>query len=322
MINWAILGAGSVARRRVIPALQANDRCSIGGLMVRDLDRARDLAGEFGVPHAYDNTTDLLADGQTDAVYISSPVNLHCEHVLAAAAAGKHVLCEKPMAMSASECERMIQACQQADVQLQVCFVLRGWPIYHQIKQIIDAGRLGQLVEIRAHLAKWNPRTPGEWRLDPAQSGGGAFTDVGSHYLDLFRYLAGDFACISYMQSSAVHGWPVEESGFAMVEFRSGAHGLLSVSCAVPCAGHVLEVFGTEGTLLLGKDLRLVSPDGETVWPVEYPDYYSGLVDNFCDGVDSGATPLASGVDGLRNSQAIHRAYESAREGRRLELPG
>ena len=321
MVRWGILGAGSVARRRVLPAINANARCALQGLMVRDLERARAFANEFGAAQAYGSVEDLLADADVDAVYVSSPVNLHCEHVLAAAAAGKHVLCEKPMAMSPDECRRMVDACAAAGVHLEICFVLRGWPVYQQIKELIDSGRLGQLVELRAHLAKWTQRTGGEWRLDPAQSGGGAFVDVGSHYLDLLRYLAGDMARIGYMQSSAVHGWPVEESGFAMVEFRSGAHGLLSVSCAVPSAGHMLEVFGTEATLLLGKDLRLVTADGEESWPVVFPDYYSGLLESFCRGVEEGSAPLASGLDGLRNTEIIHTAYEADRQGRVLDLP-
>ncbi|MFH1570667.1 MAG: Gfo/Idh/MocA family oxidoreductase, partial [Gemmatimonadota bacterium] len=117
--------------------------------------------------------------------YVSSPVDLHCQQVLAAAAAGKHVLCEKPMALSPEECRRMIAACDAADVHLEVCFVLRGWPVYQQVRDLVDRGRLGRLVELRAHLARWTPRRPGEWRLDPARSGGGAFMDVGAHYLDL-----------------------------------------------------------------------------------------------------------------------------------------
>ena len=321
MVRWGVLGAGSVARRRVMPAIDVNERSSLRALMVRDRDRARALADEFGAVEAYDRADDLLGDAEVEAVYVSSPVNLHCEHVLAAAAAGKHVLCEKPMALCADECQRMIDACDGAGVHLEVCFVLRGWPVYHQVKRLIDDGRLGKLVELRAHLAKWTPRTPGEWRLDPAQSGGGAFMDVGSHYLDLFRYLAGDFARIGYMDSSAVHGWQVEESGFALAEFTSGAHGLLSVSCAVPCAGHVLEIFGTQGTLLLGKEMRLVTADGEETWPVEFPDYYSGLLEHFCRCVEQGGAPLASGLDGLRNIETINTAYEAGRQGRVLDLP-
>ena len=320
MVRWGILGAGSVARRRVLPAIAAHEGSRLQALMVRDPERAAALAAEHGAQRACADVDDLLGDPEVDAVYVSSPVDLHCEHVLAAAAAGKHVLCEKPMALSVDECRRMIDACAAAGVHLEVCFVLRGWPIYQQVRRLIREGRLGHLVELRAHLAKWTPRTPGEWRLDPSRSGGGAFIDVGSHYLDLFRYLAGDLARISYMDSDVIHRWPVEESGFALLEFHSGAHGLLSVSCAVPHAGHVLEVFGSEGSLLLGKELRLLRDDREQSWPVEFPDYYSGLLRHFCGCVERGGEALASGLDGLRNIEAIAGAYRAGREGRVVAL--
>ena len=321
MVRWGVLGAGSVARRRVMPAMRANPQCAIQALMVRDLERAEQLAAEFGAARPCDRADDLLADPEVDAVYVSSPVFLHCEHVLAAAARGKHVLCEKPMAMTSDECRRMIAACEEAGVHLEICFVLRGWPIYHQVKEILDGGTLGRLVEVRAHLAKWTPRQEGEWRLDPEKSGGGTLVDVGSHYLDLFRFLAGDLARIAFMGSSAVFGWKVEESAFALVEFAQGAHGTLSASCAVPHAGNVLELFGTEGTLLLGADLRLITRAGEKVLPASFPDYYSGLLDHFCRRAAEGGAALASGTDGLRNVEAIDAAYRSAREGGIVEVP-
>jgi predicted dehydrogenase len=321
MIRWGILGAGSVARRRVIPAMLADPGSTVQCLLVRDPERAAQLAGELGVATHTHQVEALVNDPLVDAVYVSSPVDLHQEHVLAAAEAGKHVLCEKPMARSAAECTQMIAACQHAGVHLELCFVLRGWPIYQQVRDLVLTGRLGRLVELRAHLAKWTPRRPDEWRLDPARSGGGALNDVGSHYLDLFRFLAGDFARIAYRGSHAVFGWPVEESGFALLEFAAGAHGLLSVSCTVPHAGHVLEIFGTEGTLLLGRGLSLHSAAGEQTWPVVYPDYYAGLLARFRAAVEEGAEPLTTGLDGLRNVEAIQTAYRSEREGRILELP-
>ena len=140
--------------------------------------------------------------------------------------------------------------------------------------------------------------------------------------LDLFRYLAGDLKSIASMGSSAIFGWPVEESAFALLEFACGAHGSLSASCTVPHSGNVLELYGTEGALFLGDDLRTVTGAGEESAPAEFPDYYSGLLDHFCRSVEQGGKPLASGEDGLRNVEAIEGAYRSAREGRIVQLPG
>ncbi len=321
-VRWGVLGAGSVARRRVMPAMNENSRCELKALMVRDLVRSEKLAEEFGADRAYDRVDALLEDPEVDAVYVSSPTYLHCEHVRAAAERGKHVFCEKPMALSPEECREMTAACERAGVHLEVCFVLRGWPVYHQVKAVVDSGRLGQVVELRAHLTKWTPREEGEWRLDPQKGGGGALMDVGSHYLDLFRYLEGDFARIAYMESSAVFGETVEESAFVTVEFKSGAHGILGVSFAVSHSGNVLEVYGTEGTLLLGKDMVIITAEGEETHPAVFSDYYSGLLAHFCRCVEEGGEPMASGEDGLRNLEVIEAAYRAGREERVLEVPG
>ncbi|MFH1570530.1 MAG: Gfo/Idh/MocA family oxidoreductase, partial [Gemmatimonadota bacterium] len=114
MVRWGVLGAGSVARRRVMPAMAASPRRRLQTLMVRDRERARRLAAEFGATSSCDRVGELISDPEVDAVYVSSPVDLHCQQVLAAAAAGKHVLCEKPMALSPEECRRMIAACDAA----------------------------------------------------------------------------------------------------------------------------------------------------------------------------------------------------------------
>ena len=319
-VRWGVLGAGSVAQRRVIPAMNALDGCEVGALMVRDPDRARGLANQFGVPRSFDSATALIEDPDTDAVYISSPPSLHCEQVEAAARAGKHVLCEKPMALSTGECRTMIDACSAADVHLQICFVLRGWPIYTRVREMLASGHLGQIVEARAHLAKWTPRKKGEWRLDPDQGGGGVLIDVGSHYIDLFRFLIGDLSRVAAMTSSNVFDAGVEESAFMLFEFASGAHASIVATGAVPYSGNVLEIFGTKGALLLGKELRIITEEGETSEPVSFPDYYSGLLMSFCGCVESGGEPLASGTDGLRNTEAIQAAYRSVEEGRTVEL--
>lgn len=319
-VRWGILGAGSVAQRRVIPAMQGLQSCQVGAIMVRDQDRARQLATGSGVPRAYTSVDGLLHDTELDAVYVSSPPNLHSEHVVAAAECGLHVLCEKPMALSTDECRRMIDACAAAGVHLEVCFVLRGWPIYQRVRQIITDGRLGQIVEIRAHLAKWTPRKPGEWRLDPRQGGGGVLIDVGSHYIDLFRFLLGDLTQVTAMTSDRVFGAGVEESAFMLFAFAGGEHGTIAATSAVPIAGNVLEIFGTRGALLLGKTLRVVTTEEETDEPAEFPDYYRGLLDHFCRCVESGGEPMASGEDGLTNIAVIQAAYRSVAQARTVAV--
>jgi len=318
-LKWGVLGAGSVAKRRVIPTMQALEGHEISALMVRDMERAQSIAGQLGVPNAHCQAEQLIHDDDVNAVYVSSPVNLHQEHVLAVAEAGKHVLCEKPMGMTVSECEEMIAVCDRAGVHLQVCFVMRGWDIYGRIRRMISNERFGQIVEIRAHLAKWSPDQSG-WRLDPSQSGGGVLMDMGAHYFDLFRFLVGDFSRVGFMGSSDAFNWGVEDTAFVTTKFENGAHGVMGLSFAIPNNGNVLEIYGTKGSLFLGNELRIATENGEETESVVFPDYYSGLLTNFGDCVNGKAEPIASGMDGLKNIEVIESAYQSGRDGRFVAL--
>lgn len=313
-MNWGIIGAGSVAQRRVMPAINALEGQRISALMVRDQARANELAETHRADRGYTTVEAVVSNPDVEAVYVSSPVNLHRDHVLAAANAGKHVLCEKPMAMTSDACREMITVCETAGVTLGVCFVLRGWAIYQRIRKLIRDGQLGTLIELRAHLAKWTPRETDDWRLDPAQSGGGTLVDVATHYLDLFRYLAGEITEIAYMGSSRVFQWPVEETAHALVAFDSGAHGTVTASCTIPHGGNVLEVYGSEGTILLGKTLTIRTGSEEVEEAVVYPDYYSGLLADFVRCAETGRAPIASGEDGLRGLEVVEAAYRSGRE--------
>lgn len=313
-MNWGILGAGSVAQRRVIPALHALDGQQITGLLVRDLGRAEQLVQALDAGRAYDSVDALVEDPNIDIIYVSSPVNLHEAHVLKAAAAGKHILCEKPMAMSSTACETMNAACEKAGVSLGVCFVLRGWPIYQRIRDLIGEGQFGTVVELRSHLAKWTPRESGDWRLDPGQSGGGTLIDVATHYLDLFRFLAGEITKVAYMGSSRVFKWPVEETAHTLLEFDSGVHGSVTASCTIPNGGNVVEVYGSEGSVFLGRTLRIVKGADVQEEEIVYPDYYSGLLRDFVSSVAEGRSPIASGQDGLRGMQIVEAAYQSEKE--------
>ncbi len=319
-LNWGVLGAGSVAQRRVIPTMQSLGGHEVSALMVRDMKRAQAIAAQFNVPNAYDQVDTLIDDRNVNAIYVSSPVHLHRDHVLAVAKAGKHVLCEKPMGLTVSECEQMVMACDKAGVHLQVCFVLRGWEIYHRIKKMITNDTFGKIVEIRAHLAKWTPFDDGGWRLDPSQSGGGVLMDMGAHYLDLFRFLVGDFTHVSYMGSSDVFGWDIEDTAFVTTRFQNGTHGVLGLSFAIPHNGNVLEIYGTKGSLFLGSSIRVVTEKGETTESMTFPDYFSGLLANFRDCINGKGKPIASGWDGLRNIEVIEAAYQSGRDGRTIAL--
>lgn len=323
-IRWGILGASGIAHRRTMPAIQQAKYATLQALMVRDLEWARKLAEEHGARAYYDRVEDLLADPEVDAVHVATPVYLHRDLVLQAAEHGKHVLCEKPMAMNGAECREMIAACSANGVMLQMGLVLRFHPALRNIREIVRSGQLGMILEARTQLLKWMPRGGNSWRIKPEMAGGGVIMDIGSHAIDLLCYLLGDVAEVIAFTGNRVFGWAVEDTGSVMLRFRDGAWGKVAVSFGVPHAGSFLEVYGTEGTLLVYSDTphvegwRVRTYVGGEIKEWEAPGVvlYKELVEHFARAVEGTEEPAAPGNVGLRNVEIMEAAYRSAQEKR------
>ena len=209
-LKWGVLGAGSVAQRRAMPAIQKAAGAELHALFSRDPARAKQLATEHNAKRAYSNVDDLLTDTEIDAIYVSTPVNLHCEQVIAAAEQGLHVLCDKPMALTPQECEQMIDACRTNGVHLQICFLFRFHSCFQQIKTWVNEGRLGQIVHGRMPFLKKYLLKPDEWRAQPDKGGGGCLMDLGPHSVDMLRYLIGEVTEVSAFCDSVLHNYEVE----------------------------------------------------------------------------------------------------------------
>src|SRR5262245_2792550 len=184
-IRWGVIGAGDIVRRRVAPALRDSPRCELVAI-----SRARaslaDEAKALGAARWYPRWRDLVADPDIHSVYIATPVHVHAEQTIAAAEAGKHVLCEKPMAMTAAECDRMIAACRSNGVKLGIAYYRRFYPVVARVKAILESGEIGQPVVAHMSSFEWfdpAPDHPRGWLLNPAIAGGGPMMDFGCHRL-------------------------------------------------------------------------------------------------------------------------------------------
>ncbi len=321
-VKWGIVGASGIAHRRTMAAINVAENNNLYALMVRDMDRAEKLAREHGVPVYYDSVEDILSDPEVDAVHIATPVYLHCEHVTQAAEHGKHVLCEKPMALSVDECKRMIDVCKQNGVCLEVCFLMRFHANYNKIKQIIESGDLGEIIEARVSMMKWYPIEEGLWRRDPARAGGGVLMDMGSHAIDLLSFLLGDVSKVSAFISSQIGKWEVEETATVLMQTKSGAHTLASTSFVVSHGGNMLEIYGTKGSILVGGGKTRVYVNGD-VREVSSPgaNLYTEQVEHFARYMAGEEQPVVPGITGLKNIQIISAAYESARTGSTVAIP-
>ena len=324
-LKWGVLGAGSVAQRRAMPAITKADGAELHALLSRDATRAKRLAHEHGATNAYTTVDALYADDALDAIYVSTPVHLHCEQVIAAAERGLHVLCDKPMALTPQQCSEMIAACEANDVHLQTCFLFRFHSCFKQIRTWVSDGRFGQIVHARMPFLKQYQLTPDEWRAQPEQGGGGCFMDLGPHSVDLLRYLIGEVNAVSAFYNSATQGAAVEDTGGIFMRFDNGAQAFTDLSFSVPQCDIVLELYGTEGTVWVYNDngWKIKTHfDGETALiPSEYEDLYQYQFEHFAACVQEGATPITTGNDGLRANEILAAAYRSGETGQVVSCP-
>ncbi len=175
-LNFGVIGAGGIARRRTIPGMLKAKNCRLVAVM-NPSDPER-IAKEFKVPQAYRREEELLADPEVEAVYIASPVQHHARQIMQCAEAGKHILCEKPLTRDLREARKVAAVCRKQGVLLQDGYMMKFHGAHVKVKELIDKGRLGRIVYLRAQLSCWYPKMAGAWRQDP-KNGGGALTRHG-----------------------------------------------------------------------------------------------------------------------------------------------
>lgn len=322
MIGWGVLGCGDITDKRGAPAINAQEQSRL----VSFQSRSPELAADFATRHASVRWTtsraELLADAEVTAVYVATEHHRHCEDVVAAAEAGKHVLCEKPMANSVADCRRMIEACEANGVALQIAYYRRYYPKLIRMKELLDAGAIGQPVNVQVHFGNRVPLeqvTPRNWRLIAAQSGGGALVDTGSHRLDLLCWMLGEperVAAFAETQELPVTATDLET---LLIRMANGVHVGTSHSYRASTEDR-FDIFGTHGLLSAtsvdGASLRLVTDGDEERWELpRHTNVHFPLIDDFARRLDAGEPSLYTGEDGLQASRIIEAAYESARTG-------
>ena len=261
-LRWGVAGCGWVARDYVLPALDAAPNCEVVALLDPDPER---LAA-IGLAPAVGRHTDLdafLAEPDLEAVYVAAPNYLHALLVEAAARAGKHVLCEKPMAPTLEEAERMVAACKRAGVVYATAFDQRFHAAHRRLRGLVEDGALGTVSSARIHYACWLPPEWSEdnWRADPERAGGGAFMDLAPHGLDLLRYVLGeDLEEVRCLFQRRVHDYAVEDGAALVGRTTGGVLVLQHVSYSTPetYPRRTLEISGTRAlavaTNTLGQD--------------------------------------------------------------------
>ncbi len=243
-LRWGILGCARITRRGLIPGIQLSESSALVAIASRDAATAQSWCDEFGVPRAYGSYEKLLADPEIDAVYIPLPNELHKQWVEAAADAGKHILCEKPLALDAEEARAMVLYCETRQVRLMEAFMWRHQPRSAGLKARVDDGSLGDIRLVRSSFSF--PIDQGDWRLDPHR-GGGALWDIGCYGVSTARFFAGSEP-VSIRSRARFGSSGVDLSLTAELAFPNGVLGLIDCSFEQPfrCS---YEVVGTRGMI-------------------------------------------------------------------------
>ena len=319
-LRWGLIGAGDIARKRIAPALRDLPNCDLVAVCRARSELAEDFAKEFGARKWYADWREMIADPEIDAVYIATPVNLHCEQTIAAAKAGKHVLCEKPMAMTVPECDEMIEACRDGGVRLGVAYYRRFYPVVERAKQIVDSGEIGNVAIAQINAFEFfapDGNDPRSWLLNPKTSGGGPMMDFGCHRIEVMTNLFGPVEQVAGVISNTVFNRQVEDTAVASFRFELGTIGSVTVTHASIEPRDTLDVYGTKGSihipvLNLGN-MTVITGDGER--HENHPPHenvHQPLIDDFAEAVISGHGPRVDGVAGREVSRLIDEVYRTA----------
>jgi predicted dehydrogenase len=250
VVNFGVIGAGGIAFRKTIPGMLKAKNCRLAAVM--DPVNIERIAEQFGVARAYTREADLLADSEVEAVYIASPVYCHARQIQMAAEAGKHILCEKPLAKNLTEAQVAVAACRKYGVFLQEGYMMKFHGAHRKIKELIEEGRLGKIVYMRAQLSCWYPPIEGAWRQDPKTGGGGALIDMATHLYDLLKYFAGPVWQVAALTGNLVQDYKSEDAATSLLEFKSGAHATVDCFYCIPdeASRARLEIYGSRGAIL------------------------------------------------------------------------
>lgn len=324
-VRWGILSTAKIGLQKVIPAMQQSDACEIRAITSRDLPSAQNAAGELGIPVAYGSYDDLLADSEIEAIYNPLPNHLHVPWSVRAAEAGKHVLCEKPIALDANEARKLIEARDRAGVLIQEAFMVRYHPQWLRVRELVRGGRIGTLRSVQGFFS-YNNRDPQNIR-NIADIGGGGLYDIGCYPITGARFVfEGEPARVMGLIERDPE-WGIDRLTSAILEF-AGGHATFTCSTQIVPYQRI-HFFGTSGRIEIevpfnappDRPCRIFIDDGKQlgnlgVQTEELPttDQYTAQGEVFSAAIRSGAAlefPLENAVHGMRIIDAVFRSAET-----------
>jgi 1,5-anhydro-D-fructose reductase (1,5-anhydro-D-mannitol-forming) len=328
-IHWGLIGASTIAKQFMINAIRSQPDGEIVSVMSSNADRASTYAKENGIPKGLASLDALLAS-DVDAVYISTTNELHLEQAVAAAKAGKHVMCEKPLALNTADARKIVAACKETGVVLATNHHLRNAGAHRAMREAITAGKIGKPVAARVFHSVYLPPHLQGWRIEKPEAGGGVVLDITVHDADTLRFVLGDdpVDVTAITQSSGMASSGLEDQAMCLWRFASGVIAQSHEGFTTKYAGTGFEVHGTEGSLV-AKDVMTQKPigsvmlrneAGEEELSFDREDLYTRSLHAFHAAVRGEGQPAATGEDGVWSLAAAEAALASAKSGKTTKI--
>ena len=341
-LRWGVIGAGGIADRRTIPGMMLAENAELVAVMEINMEFAERLRAKYGAKRAYDKEEDLLNDPEVDAVYIATPIVLHAKQAKMAADHGKHILLEKPIAMTSAEGEEVVEYCKARGVQIAAGFMMRFGSHVMSMKQAIADGKIGTVVSGYAQFTLWLPYEPGNWRQIKAKAGGGAMMDLSVHTIDLMEYITGmRVTHVSSMNEKIAFPEPqydVEDTSTVLMRMENGAQCVVQSNFNIPdeASRWRVEFFGTKGRLMGdtmigqidGGKLNAVFIDKNVGYSAEqthaddagieiegnFGNMYTREIESFSDSILNNKPLVVPASDAVHVQKIMESAYRSGEE--------
>lgn len=337
-IKWGVIGCGGIADRRTLPGMMLSENAELIAVMDANKAAAESCKEKYNAKYAFDNIEELLAIDEIQAVYIASPVFCHKEQAFAAADRGKDILIEKPVGLTSEEAEEIAKYCDKKGVKLGVGFMMRFHAYHQKMKEIVQSGKIGEIVSARAQLTCWYPEMENCWRQDIKLSGGGAMMDMGVHCVDLIRYITGlEAKAAAGFCGNQIFNYSVEDAGGVLMQMENGAVAYVDANFNIPDAAAKckIEFYGTKGSIFAqgtigqveGGEIEVLCADDSAGYDasqdrgeiqsldvqVEFGNMYTKEIEAFGRAVaGEGEVPITA-VDAIASQKVIEAAYASSK---------
>ena len=323
-LRWGLLSTARI-NRVLLPPLRASTRNELTAVASRDLNRAKTYADERKIPRVFGSYEALLADPDVDVIYNPLPNSLHAEWTIKAAEAGKHVLCEKPLANTVEEVDAMTEAAEKAGIVLMEAFMYRHHPQTIRVKELVESGAIGKLQLIRGSFT-FSISDEGDVRLN-ASLGGGSIWDVGCYPISYARLIAGVEPIEVFGWQTKGQGSGVDETFIGEMRFPNNVYAQFDSGFRTPQRTHI-ELVGDMGSITLKKpftpwlneEIILINDNEKKIITVPGQDLYLGEVENMADAILDGVPPRMSLADSRNNVATIWALLQSARTGKPVSL--